>query len=81
MEKCVSLKSYSTFSFDVNFYNLFFDSLKNNTNQTFFVIRKTSNLWLIWYMYLKIENCYLKIFIEIRVDEKCVEIWEMLFKN
>ena len=24
----------------------------------------------VWYMCLKIENCYLKIFVEIRVDEK-----------
>ena len=32
-------------------------------------------------MCLKIENCYLKIFVEIRVGEKCVEMREMLFKN
>ena len=32
-------------------------------------------------MCLKIKNCYLKIFIEIRVDKKCVEIRKMLFKN
>ena len=70
MEKCVSLKSYSTFSFDVNFYNLFFDSLKNNTNQTFFVIRKINNLGPIWYMCLKTKNCYLKIFVKIRVGKK-----------
>ena len=70
MEKCVSLKSYSTFSFDVNFYNLFFDSLKNNTNQTFFIIRKIRNLGPIWYICLKIENYYLKIFVKIRVGEK-----------
>ena len=28
----------------------------------------------VWYMYLKTENCYLKIFIEIHVSEK-------VFKN
>ena len=32
-------------------------------------------------MCLKIKNCYLKIYIEICVDKKCVEIRKMLFKN
>ena len=27
-------------------------------------------LGYVWYMCLKIENCYLKIFVKIRVDEK-----------
>ena len=31
----------------------------------------------VWYMCLKIENCYLKIFIEIRVDEK---VWYVCLK-
>ena len=44
------------------------------------------NLWWfwffgpVWYMCLKTENCCLKIFVEIRVGEKCVEMREMLFK-
>ena len=30
----------------------------------------------VWYMCLKIENCYLKIFVEIRVSEKmCGHAW------
>ena len=33
-------------------------------------------LGLVWYMCLKIENCYLKIFVEIRVSEKmCGHAW------
>ena len=35
----------------------------------------------VWYMCLKIKNCCLKIFVEIRVGEKCMEMREMLFKN
>ena len=28
------------------------------------------DLWPVWYMYLKTENCYLKTFVKILVDEK-----------
>ena len=32
-------------------------------------------------MHLKTENCCLKTYVEIRVNEKCVEIHVILFKN
>ena len=32
--------------------------------------RKEKNKESVWYMCLKIENCYLKTFVEIRVGEK-----------
>ena len=43
--------------------------------------KKLRVLLSVWYMCLKTENYCLKSFIKIRVDEKCVEINEMLFKN
>ena len=35
----------------------------------------------VWYMWLKTENCYLKILVEISAVKKYVEIYEILFKN
>ena len=43
----------------------------NFVNVTPFLHRKfVGNLWSVWYMCLKTENCYLKTFVEIRVGEK-----------
>ena len=42
----------------------------------------TKFLGTVWYICLKTENYYLKIFVKIRMGEKkCVKIREMLFKN
>ena len=42
---------------------------------------KLTQLGSVWYMYLKTENCCLKIFVEIRVGEKmCENAWNVVWK-
>ena len=43
-----------------------------NNNQAL-VLKFWDHLGSVWYMYLKTENCCLKIFVEIRVGEKMCE--------
>ena len=42
----------------------------SDANDVYYLSRYANIIGSVWYMYLKIENCYLKIFVEIRVTEK-----------
>ena len=41
----------------------------SDANDVYYLSRYANIIGSVWYMYLKTENCYLKIFVEIRVTE------------
>ena len=42
----------------------------SDANDVYYLSCYANIIGSVWYMYLKTENCYLKIFVEIRVTEK-----------